>query len=179
MKRWLWKQQQQPARSSARPLTVKRKENYHQIMKKNEKTDTEKDSLIKELRGLIPKLDSEGLAFLVKQARVHLVMGLQQVFMANLRKRRKQLGFTQEKLAEMCNTDPCYIRQIEIGRRFPSLQYVERIAQALGIAPYRLFYDETDMDNDESFMSAEQKEKIKSMLRNNASDLCSLIDAKY
>ena len=34
--------------------------------------DTEQKSLAKELRSLIPKLDSEGLSFLVKQARVHL-----------------------------------------------------------------------------------------------------------
>ena len=32
----------------------------------------ERESLAKELRGLIPQLDSEGLAFLVEQARVHL-----------------------------------------------------------------------------------------------------------
>jgi len=40
--------------------------------KKTVKTDSEKESLAKELRGLIPKLDSGGLAFLVEQARVHL-----------------------------------------------------------------------------------------------------------
>ena len=34
--------------------------------------DSERDSLAGELRGLIPQLDSEGLAFLVEQARVHL-----------------------------------------------------------------------------------------------------------
>ncbi|MDR2542027.1 MAG: hypothetical protein LBC80_01035 [Treponema sp.] len=32
----------------------------------------EKDNLAKELKSLIPKLDEEGLAFLVKQAHVHL-----------------------------------------------------------------------------------------------------------
>jgi len=42
-------------------------------MKKPEKkADIERDSLAKELRGLIPKLDSGGLAFLVEQAKVHL-----------------------------------------------------------------------------------------------------------
>jgi hypothetical protein len=34
--------------------------------------NAEKDSLAKELKTLIPKLDEEGLAFLVKQAQVHL-----------------------------------------------------------------------------------------------------------
>ena len=33
---------------------------------------TEKETLTKELRSLIPKLDEEGLAFLVKQAHTHL-----------------------------------------------------------------------------------------------------------
>jgi hypothetical protein len=34
--------------------------------------DKVREALAKELRSIIPKLDSEGLAFLVKQARVHL-----------------------------------------------------------------------------------------------------------
>ena len=36
------------------------------------KKDTEHELLAKELKTLIPKLDSEGLAFLIEQARVHL-----------------------------------------------------------------------------------------------------------
>jgi transcriptional regulator with XRE-family HTH domain len=107
-------------------------------------------------------------------------MELQHVFMANLRRHRKQLGLTQEKLAEMCNTDPCYIRQIEIGRRFPSLQYIERIAKALNIAPYRLFYDEINTPNDDLLsLYTERKQKIKTMLIDNVNQICSLIDEKY
>ena len=106
-----------------------------------------------------------------------MFMGLQQVFMANLRKFRKLQGLTQEKLAEMCNTDPCYIRQIEIGRRFPSLQYIERIANALKIAPYLLFYDETNAE-DEGLRSlyTEKKQKIKKMLNDNVEQICLMID---
>jgi transcriptional regulator with XRE-family HTH domain len=107
-------------------------------------------------------------------------MGLQQIFMSNLKKRRKQLGFTQEKLAEMCNTDPCYIRQIEIGRRFPSLRYIERIAEALNIAPYRLFYDEANQDNNELLsLHTEQKQKIKTMLMDNVNKICAIIEDQY
>jgi len=40
--------------------------------KKLPKKTSEKDTLAKELKSLIPKLDEEGLAFLVKQAHVHL-----------------------------------------------------------------------------------------------------------
>jgi transcriptional regulator with XRE-family HTH domain len=104
-------------------------------------------------------------------------MALQQVFMANMRNQRKQAGFTQEKLAELCNTDPCYIRQIENGKRFPSITYIERIAAALNIAPYRLFYDETNAEN-EGLMALhrEQKQKIKTMLIDNVTKICSMID---
>jgi len=104
-------------------------------------------------------------------------MALQQVFMTNMKKRRKQLGFTQEKLAEICNTDPCYIRQIEIGRRFPSLVYIERIASALNIAPYRLFYDESHNENEWLLAQQnEQKQKIKALLIENVNRICVMID---
>ena len=42
------------------------------IKPKIEKELSEKDSLAKELKTLIPKLDEEGLIFLIKQAQVHL-----------------------------------------------------------------------------------------------------------
>ncbi|GHT79499.1 transcriptional regulator [Spirochaetia bacterium] len=71
-------------------------------------------------------------------------MTLQEIFMCNMKKYRKRAGFTQEKLAELCDTDPAYIGQIENGRRFPSILYVEKIAAAINIAPYLLFYNEAD-----------------------------------
>ncbi|MCL2764496.1 MAG: helix-turn-helix transcriptional regulator [Treponema sp.] len=104
-------------------------------------------------------------------------MALQKIFMTNMKKYRKQAGLTQEKLAEACNTDPCYIRQIETGRRCPSFEYVERIANALGIAPHRLFYDEIDAENDEFInLFMEQKQKIKTMLVENISRICLMLD---
>ena len=42
------------------------------MAKKTSGNDAQWESLAKELRGLIPRLDSEGLAFLVEQGRVHL-----------------------------------------------------------------------------------------------------------
>jgi len=104
-------------------------------------------------------------------------MGLKQIFMANMRVRRKQLGLTQEKLAEICNTDACYIRQIEIGNRFPSLEYIERIAKGLNIEPYLLFYKETDEEREKYLQqSEEQKQKFKTLLIENANKLCAIID---
>jgi len=104
-------------------------------------------------------------------------MELQAVFAENMKKYRKQAKLTQEKLAELCDTDHRYIGQIETGRRCPSLEYIERIAAALNIAPFRLFYDETNTENDGlAAMHSEQKQKIKTMLIENTSQICSKID---
>ena len=48
------------------------------------------------------------------------------------------------KLAELCSTAPSYIGEIEIGRRFPSLKLIEKIAKVLDVEPYRFFIDETE-----------------------------------
>jgi transcriptional regulator with XRE-family HTH domain len=87
-------------------------------------------------------------------------MGLQQVFMGNMRKYRKQAGITQEKLAELCDCDSSYIRQIETGKRFPSVRYIERIAGAVGVAPHLLFYEETAPANPRRLLHALLTEKV-------------------
>ncbi|MDR2144299.1 MAG: helix-turn-helix domain-containing protein [Treponema sp.] len=59
-----------------------------------------------------------------------------------MKKFRKIEGISQMKLAELCDTDVSYIGQIETGRRFPSIELIEKMAGALKLAPYRLFMDE-------------------------------------
>lgn len=49
-----------------------------------------------------------------------------------VRRRRISQGFTQEKLAELCGLHSTYIGLIERGRRNPTLDVCERIAEALG-----------------------------------------------
>lgn len=50
-------------------------------------------------------------------------------------------------LAEMCGTSTSYIGQIEIGNRFPSLEMIEKIANALEIRPHLLFFTESEEDS--------------------------------
>jgi len=107
-------------------------------------------------------------------------MDIQAVFAGNMKKYRKLAKITQEKLAELCNTDYRYIGQIETGRRYPSLEFVGKIATALNIAPYLLFYDETSAENEGlAALHGEQKQKIKTMLIENVSKICSVIDEQY
>ena len=104
-------------------------------------------------------------------------MGIQAVFAENMKRYRKKAKLTQEKLAEICDTDHRYIGQIETGARCPSLEYVERIANALEIAPYRLFYDENDKENEGNMaLKREQKQKLKAMLFDNFTQICTMID---
>jgi transcriptional regulator with XRE-family HTH domain len=79
-------------------------------------------------------------------------MQLRKILVQNLRKIRKERGITQAALAEMCGTDTSYIGQIEIGKRFPSLELVEKMAQVLKIRPHLLFFTEADDDTDEKVL---------------------------
>jgi len=70
-------------------------------------------------------------------------MSLKQIFVQNLKKFRNRRGFSQMKMAELCDTAPSYIGEIEIGRRFPSLKLIEKIGQVLEVEPFRFFIDES------------------------------------
>jgi len=70
-------------------------------------------------------------------------MDLSRLFTRNLKKWRKVCGLSQKKLAEKCGTGYSYIRQIESGVGCPSFAMLAKIAQALEVEPYQLFYDET------------------------------------
>ncbi|MGP1577479.1 MAG: helix-turn-helix domain-containing protein [Treponema sp.] len=72
---------------------------------------------------------------------------------------------TQEQLAELCNTDTCYIGQIETLRRFPSIHFIEKIAAALQIEAYELF------KNHETTECSSLKNEIKEELLSNMNDM--------
>ncbi|MBE6352967.1 MAG: helix-turn-helix transcriptional regulator [Treponema bryantii] len=82
-------------------------------------------------------------------------MNLQTIFISNMKRFRKQKHITQEKLAEMCETDTCYIGQIETFRRFPSIQLIEKISNALEVEPWVLF-----KNNETKEYETERLEKI-------------------
>jgi len=70
-------------------------------------------------------------------------MTIQQVFIANLKKYRKIKGFSQMTLAGLCDMNGNYIGQIEMGRRIPSFEKIEKIAAALEIPYHELFVTDT------------------------------------
>jgi len=64
------------------------------------------------------------------------------LFAENLKKYRHIIGLSQAKLAERVNTSTHYLGMLEIGRKFPSPEMMERLAHALGIDTTELFLKE-------------------------------------
>ena len=64
---------------------------------------------------------------------------LREIFAHNLKKHRKNGGLSQEKLAERVSVSTHHIAMMEIGRSYPAMELVERIANALDIEIHELF----------------------------------------
>ena len=60
------------------------------------------------------------------------------------------MGISQKMLAERCGAAHSYIRQIESKTGHPSFAFIEKLANAMNIEPYKLFIDETRSDSNES-----------------------------
>ena len=56
-----------------------------------------------------------------------------------IRNYRNQLGFSQEKLAELSGCHPTYIGQIERGEKNATLEIIEKISSALNVSLSTLF----------------------------------------
>jgi len=115
-------------------------------------------------------------------------MNLQQIFIENLRRIRTEKGMSQMQLAEKCNTSANYISEIEMGRRIPSFEKIEKIAEALKIAPSQLFFDTRAAENGEKKPDAKdylqkmpanvKKELYSRLLALVKSDITALLDPK-
>ena len=96
---------------------------------------------------------------------------LKQLLAFNIKQNRAKLGLTQAKLAEKAGASTQYIAMIELGRKFPSLELLERIAAALKTDNLDLFTPppfpaENLLAHQKAFLSDLEKEVAKSV--NNA-----------
>jgi len=64
---------------------------------------------------------------------------LRRILAMNIRKNRYILGLSQAKLAEAANIATAYVAMIELEKKFPSVDVLERLACALQIDPTELF----------------------------------------
>ena len=85
---------------------------------------------------------------------------IQACLASNMKRYRKQLHFSQEKLAEEAKASTNYIAMIENGRYFPSLPMLRQIANALHVDCLDLFdKDGFEFHNLEN-LSSEVIEKV-------------------
>ncbi|MCL2831684.1 MAG: helix-turn-helix domain-containing protein [Treponema sp.] len=64
---------------------------------------------------------------------------IRKILAQNLKEYRRRNGLTQEKLAEKAGISTNYLSMIEISRKFPTPEMMDRLAQALNIHTFQLF----------------------------------------
>ena len=64
---------------------------------------------------------------------------LRELLAYNMKENRRKLGLSQARLAERAGLSTQYIAMIELTRKFPTPEMLERIAAALEIDPPELF----------------------------------------
>ena len=64
---------------------------------------------------------------------------IKEILAQNLKENRKKLGITQPELAERAGLSTHYLAMIEIARKFPTANVLDKLAVALEIQPNELF----------------------------------------
>jgi len=68
-----------------------------------------------------------------------IMTNVKEILAQNLKENRRKLGITQPELAERAGMSTQYLAMIEIARKFPTADILERLSAALGINPHELF----------------------------------------
>jgi transcriptional regulator with XRE-family HTH domain len=93
-------------------------------------------------------------------------MNIQELFIANLKDYRKLRRISQLQLAEKCDSSQTYIAEIEVGKKFPSVEMIERIAAALKIESYCLFQNTPiNLSNSERILTMTKKKEMSEKIR--------------
>jgi transcriptional regulator with XRE-family HTH domain len=92
------------------------------------------------------------------------MMNLERLVIDNIKRIRKEKGFSQEKLAEACDTATSYIGLMEIYRNVPKLSTIERIAAALEVDPLVFFQTPRKFTGEKEAEIQQEKRRILAVL---------------
>ncbi|MCL2264969.1 MAG: helix-turn-helix transcriptional regulator [Treponema sp.] len=67
------------------------------------------------------------------------MVSIREILALNLKEYRRKIGYTQEKLAEKAGISANYLSMVEISRKFPTPEMLDRLAETLGIQTFQLF----------------------------------------
>ena len=66
-------------------------------------------------------------------------VNIRDILARNIKENRRKNGFSQERLAEIAGISTPFVAMIEVSRKFPTPDVLDRIAGALNIKTWQLF----------------------------------------
>jgi len=96
---------------------------------------------------------------------------IREIFAENLKKNRRKRELTQEKLAEKANMSLQYLALLEMGRKFPSGEMLDRLANALDIETYELLVVASSANNELELLRNEIICEVKALNETLAKDI--------
>jgi transcriptional regulator with XRE-family HTH domain len=88
---------------------------------------------------------------------------IRDILALNLKKYRKKCGLTQEKLAESAGISAHYLAMVEVSRKFPTPEMLDKLAQALGIETHELFTVAPSASNELELLRNEIINEVKTL----------------
>lgn len=98
-------------------------------------------------------------------------MSLRKVFVDNIKFYRKKAQISQQQLAEKCDIATNYLSEIETGKKFPSVDMIELLANALDVPAHLLFLDSTEIAINADVAVQKRNEEFSDALIRNITDL--------
>lgn len=80
---------------------------------------------------------------------------------------RHEKNFTTNKLANICGISQSFLRDIELGKKQPTVEYLSYICYGLNITLYDFFKDdyESELEHELSTLSEEQKKTLTEFIK--------------
>ena len=99
------------------------------------------------------------------------MLEIQRLLAKNIKEARKKLGLSQAKLAEMVDCSTSFIGEIEICRKFPSAENLQKLADSLGLEPHQLFISDTkSKEFDKQIVLGNVKKELQNKFTKNLED---------
>lgn len=96
---------------------------------------------------------------------------IRKILAKNIRKRRKELGITQIKLAELADISEPYMNDIERCQTWISDKTLAKLAWALNLELHELFMEDNDQKND-----TDETKNIYSLFKTHKQEMHDYID---
>jgi transcriptional regulator with XRE-family HTH domain len=106
-------------------------------------------------------------------------IGIREVLALNLKRNRQKCNLTQEKLAEKAGISAHYLAMVEVAKKFPTPEMLDKLAKALDIETVQLFdisstpegallhLEQSIVANIEKVVSAAVKQTVKEAFEEN------------